>query len=59
MPYVRLDWTKDMEVAFTNIIRLIADAVALNLPEMSKPFVLLQTVVTSRQGGTHREERKR
>ena len=40
-PYSRLTWTKEMEDAFLEIKERIANAVALNIPDQKKKFVLV------------------
>ena len=40
-PYARLHWNEEMEEAFTTIKKMIADAVALSLPDMEQPFTLV------------------
>ena len=40
-PYSRLRWTEEMEYAFGRIKTMIADAVALSIPDMKRSFVLV------------------
>ena len=40
-PYSRLRWTDEMEYAFGRIKTMIADAVALSIPDMKRSFVLV------------------
>lgn len=40
-PYERLVWTKEMVTDFDKIKQMIADAVALSLPDMEKKFTLV------------------
>ena len=40
-PYARLHWDEEMDSAFVIIKDMIADAVALRLPDMEKPFTLV------------------
>ena len=40
-PYSRLKWTDEMEEAFERIKTMVADAVALSIPDMKRNFVLV------------------
>ena len=40
-PYTRLKWTGDMQWAFEDIKKMIADAVALVIPDIKHSFVLV------------------
>ena len=40
-PYSRLKWNEEMESAFMKIKTMIADAVALSIPDMKRSFVLV------------------
>ena len=40
-PYARLTWTGDMDEAFTKMKNLVANAVALKIPDVEKRFILV------------------